>query len=151
MIASTRRQNLTQGTYNERTPSLLSMTEQQNAQEFNTHTKRNPMKKSEKIFLGVLLFAISAVLFIRFVPVSFIGVDVVALSPGSAPTTIEKINIEGTDTFEPQGEIKFTTVTIESDSLTIWEWFQAKNDEIRELRDRPVSYTHLTLPTILLV
>ena len=116
------------------------MTEQQNAQEFNTHTKRNPMKKSEKIFLGVLLFAISAVLFIRFVPVSFIGVDVVALSPGSAPTTIEKINIEGTDTFEPQGEIKFTTVTIESDSLTIWEWIQAKNDEIRELRDREEFY-----------
>ena len=116
------------------------MTEQQNAQEFNTHTKRNPMKKSEKIFLGVLLFAISAVLFIRFVPVSFIGVDVVALSPGSAPTTIEKINIEGTDTFESVGEIKFTTVTIESDSLTIWEWFQAKNDEIRELRDRQDFY-----------
>ena len=116
------------------------MTEQQNAQEFNTHTKSNPMKKSEKIFLGVLLFAISTVLFIRFVPVSFIGVDVVALSPGSAPTTIEKINIEGTDTFEPVGEIKFTTVTIESDSLTIWEWFQAKNDEIRELRDRQDFY-----------
>ena len=116
------------------------MTEQQNAQEFNTHTKSNPMKKSEKIFLGVLLFVISTVLFIRFVPVSFIGVDVVALSPGSAPTTIEKINIEGTDTFEPVGEIKFTTVTIESDSLTIWEWFQAKNDEIRELRDRQDFY-----------
>ena len=116
------------------------MTEQQNAQEFNTHTKSNPMKKSEKIFLGVLLFAVSTVLFIRFVPVSFIGVDVVALSPGSAPTTIEKINIEGTDTFEPVGEIKFTTVTIESDSLTIWEWFQAKNDEIRELRDRQDFY-----------
>ena len=116
------------------------MTEQQNAQEFTKDTKRTPMKKSEKIFLGLLLLAISAVLFIRFVPVSFIGVDVVALSPGSAPTTIEKINIEGTDTFEPQGEIKFTTVTIESDSLTIWEWIQAKNDEIRELRDREEFY-----------
>ena len=116
------------------------MTEHPHDQESEKNMKRNPMKKSEKIFLGLLLFAISAVLFIRFVPVSFIGVDVVALSPGSAPTTIEKITIEGTETFEPVGEVKFTTVTIESDSLTIWEWFQAKNDEIRDLRAREEFY-----------
>ena len=84
------------------------------------------MKKKRKNLLRGIAFRNISILFIRFVPVSFIGVDVVALSPGSAPTTIEKINIEGTDTFEPVGEIKFTTVTIESDSLTIWEWFQAK-------------------------
>ena len=116
------------------------MTDQHHAQKPTQNEQRKQMKKSEKLFLALLLLAIAAVLFIRFVPVSFVGVNVVALSPGSAPTTIEKINIEGTDTYAPEGEIKFTTVSIESDSLTIWEWFRARNDEIRELRDREDFY-----------
>lgn len=116
------------------------MTDQYHAQKPIENKQRNHMKKSEKVFLGLLLFAIATVLFIRFVPVSFLGVNVVALSPGSAPTTIEKINIEGTETYAPEGEIKFTTVSIESDSLTIWEWFRARNDDIRELRDREDFY-----------
>ena len=53
------------------------MTEQQNAQEF-TKTPNVPNEEKRKDLLGLLLLAISAVLFIRFVPVSFIGVDVVA-------------------------------------------------------------------------
>ena len=116
------------------------MTEQQTEQQPAKDSLGKAMKRSEKVFLGLLIFAVATGLFIRFVPVSFLGVDVVALSPGSAPTTIEKINIEGTQTYAPDGEIKFTTVSIESDSLTIWEWFRAKNDEIRELRDRQDFY-----------
>ena len=116
------------------------MTEQQTEQQPAKDSLGKAMKRSEKVFLGLLIFAVATGLFIRFVPVSFLGVDVVALSPGSAPTTIEKINIEGAQTYAPDGEIKFTTVSIESDSLTIWEWFRAKNDEIRELRDRQDFY-----------
>ena len=116
------------------------MTEQQTEQQPVKDSLSKAMKRSEKVFLGLLIFAVATGLFIRFVPVSFLGVDVVALSPGSAPTTIEKINIEGAQTYAPDGEIKFTTVSIESDSLTIWEWFRAKNDEIRELRDRQDFY-----------
>ena len=116
------------------------MTEQQTEQQPAKDSLGKAMKRSEKVFLGLLIFAVATGLFIRFVPVSFLGVDVVALSPGSAPTTIEKINIEGTQTYAPDGEIKFTTVSIESDSLTIWEWFRAKNGEIRELRDRQDFY-----------
>ena len=116
------------------------MTEQQTEQQPAKDSLGKAMKRSEKVFLGLLIFAVATGIFIRFVPVSFLGVDVVALSPGSAPTTIEKINIEGAQTYAPDGEIKFTTVSIESDSLTIWEWFRAKNDEIRELRDRQDFY-----------
>lgn len=116
------------------------MSETPNTATQETVTKHAPMGKKEKILLFIIILIISTALFIRFVPVSFLGVDVVALSPGSAPTTIEKINIEGAETYPPNGAIKFTTVTIESDSLTIWEWFQAKNDDIKELRNRSDFY-----------
>ncbi|HJM28930.1 MAG: PDZ domain-containing protein [Acidimicrobiales bacterium] len=102
--------------------------------------KRSPMGRNEKILTTIIILVVSIALFIRFVPISFFGVNVVALSPGSAPTTIEKINVQGTDTYLPEGTIKFTTVAIESDSLTIWEYFQAKNDEIKELRNREDFY-----------
>jgi len=118
----------------------VTMTETKNSSTQKPVPTRSPMGRNEKILMAALIFIASIALFIRFVPVSFLGIDVVALSPGSAPTTIEKIDIEGTETYIPEGAIKFTTVTIESDSLTIWEWFQAKNDDIKELRNREDFY-----------
>ena len=93
------------------------MTEQQTEQQPAKDSLGKAMKRSEKVFLGLLIFAVATGLFIRFVPVSFLGVDVVALSPGSAPTTIEKINIEGTQTYAPDGEIKFTDIPIINQSV----------------------------------
>jgi len=116
------------------------MTETPNPPTPKTVPSRTTMGRNEKILMATIIFVTSIALFLRFVPVSFLGVDVVAISPGSAPTTIEKIDIQGTETFIPEGAIKFTTVTIESDSLTIWEWFQAKNDDIKELRNREDFY-----------
>ena len=84
------------------------MTEQQTEQQSAKDSLGKAMKRSEKVFLGLLIFAVATGLFIRFVPVSFLGVDVVALSPGSAPTTIEKINIEGAQTYAPDGEQRMT-------------------------------------------
>ncbi|MEE2682785.1 MAG: PDZ domain-containing protein [Actinomycetota bacterium] len=120
------------------------MTELPNHIKETADRKRQPMERNEKVLLGLIIFVLSVVLFVRFVPVAFLGVDVVALSPGSAPSTIEKIQVQGTETYPPKGEVKFTTVTIESDSLTIWEWFQAKNDETKELRSRKEFYGEKT-------
>ena len=90
----------------------ITMTETPNPTTQKPVLTRSPMGRNEKILMAALLFVASIALFIRFVPVSFLGIDVVALSPGSAPTTIEKIDIEGTETYIPEGAIKFTTVTI---------------------------------------
>ncbi len=75
---------------------------------------------------------VGAILFVTLVRVSSLGVDEYVLSPGSATDTAPVIVVTGADTFEPEGEINFTTVSIRR-NVTIWEWFWARYDETSEV------------------
>ncbi len=80
--------------------------------------------------LAALLTA--AVLFVAFAGVSSVGVDEYLLAPGSATDSAASITIEGAETFPPEGEIAFTTVSIRRE-ITIWEWFASRFDGTTEL------------------
>ncbi len=78
-----------------------------------------------------------------FVPAQWLGritpgqslVDdgAVALKPGSARSTASRVTVANIDVFEPEGEILFTTVTID-DQVTVWEWVESEVDDDIELR-----------------
>ncbi len=79
-----------------------------------------------------MLLLVAAVLFLFLVQASVIGQDDYVLAPGSATNTAPAVIVEGAETFDPVGEIAFTTVTIRR-SVTVWEWWQARRDDSSEL------------------
>ena len=82
--------------------------------------------------LGIFLLVIAAVLVIRFAPASWVSDDSYILSPGSANNTAQAIIVDGTDTYPPEGEIAYTTVSIKRET-TIWQWWKAKRDKTKQL------------------
>ena len=59
----------------------------------------------------------------------------VALRPGSARGTENRVVVDGATIFEPDGEILFTTVSID-DQVTIYEWLESEWSDDIELRTR---------------
>lgn len=71
-------------------------------------------------------------LFVFLVRADQVGIDEYILAPGSATDTADAVLVTGADTFDPEGEIAFTTVTIRR-SISVWEWFWARYDDTSEL------------------
>jgi PDZ domain-containing protein len=84
------------------------------------------------IITGTVLLILAAALFIYFAPASWVSEDSYILSPGSATNTADAIFVDGTDTFPPEGEIAYTTVSIKR-KVTLWEWILAKRDATKDL------------------
>ncbi len=85
------------------------------------------------IWAGAALVPLAAgVLVVTLVKISVLGVDEYLLSPGSATDTAPVVVVTGAETFPPEGEINFTTVSIRR-NVTIWEWFWSRYDEASEL------------------
>ena len=59
----------------------------------------------------------------------------VALKPGSARPTDDRVSVVDLEVFEPEGEILFTTVSID-DQVTIADWVRSGLDDAIELRSR---------------
>lgn len=78
------------------------------------------------VALGVVLTLLAgAIICVFTLSARIVGVDTYVLAPGSATDTAPAIQISGTESYPPEGEIAFTTVSIRRD-VTIWEWAQAK-------------------------
>ena len=82
--------------------------------------------------IGIVLLIIAPVLFIFLAPASWVSDDSYILSPGSANNTAQAIIVDGTDTYPPEGEIAYTTVSIKRE-VTLWEWIRAKQDNTKQL------------------
>ena len=80
----------------------------------------------------VVTLAGMAIVFAAIVDASTIGKDLYILSPGSATNTAESVNVQGAETYAPEGEIAFTTVSIRRD-ISVWEWLIARYDDSSEL------------------
>lgn len=63
----------------------------------------------------------------------------VALKPGSARPTVDRVQASEIEIFEPEGEILFTTVAVD-DQVTIADWFRANSDDAVELRTREAVF-----------
>lgn len=96
--------------------------------------------------IGTLVIVVTGVAVLGFfVPAQWVGrvlpgnsiVDegVVAFRPGSARVVVDGVEVSGTETFTPDGEILFTTVSID-DSVSVWEWVEANMNDTIELRTR---------------
>ncbi len=66
---------------------------------------------------------------------SIVESGAVALKPGQALTTSDRVSVEGIADFEPQGRILFTTVAIDS-AVTVGDWIVSSFKESVELRSR---------------
>ena len=66
---------------------------------------------------------------------SVVDVGAVALKPGSARPTDDRVQASDIEIFEPEGKILFTTVAVD-DQVTIADWVRANSDDAVELRTR---------------
>lgn len=66
---------------------------------------------------------------------SVVDSDAVAFRPGKATTTVDRVDADGVELFEPEGSILLTTVSIDSD-LTVVEWIESSLSDSIELRSR---------------
>lgn len=72
------------------------------------------------------------ILFVSLVSVATVGIDEYILAPGSATDTASAVIVDGAETFTPEGEIAFTTVSIRR-RVSIWDWFWSRYDDSSEL------------------
>ena len=70
---------------------------------------------------------------------SLVDDDAVALLPGTALATSSRVETNGIDVFEPDGEILLLTVSIDSD-LSVLDWIRSSMDDAVELRSRESVY-----------
>ena len=76
----------------------------------------------------------------RLVPgASVVDEGAVAFLPGTAIATSGRVEAEGIDVFDPEGEILLLTVAIDSD-LTVLDWIMSSLDDTVELRSRESVY-----------
>ena len=66
---------------------------------------------------------------------SIVDDGAVALKPGSARPTDDRVAVSDLAIFEPEGEILFTTVAID-DQVTISDWVRSARDDAVVLRTR---------------
>ncbi len=101
-------------------------------------SKASPLPKKKirlsyaVITLGIVLLIIAPALFIFFAPASWVSDDSYILSPGNANNTAQSIIVDGTETFPPEGEIAYTTVSIKR-NVSLWEWIRAKRDKTKQV------------------
>ena len=98
-----------------------------------------------QVVFGMVGLIIVAIVAYGTVPAQWVGrilpgesiVDdgAVALKPGSARPTDDRVTVVDLDVFEPEGEILFTTVAID-DQVTISDWVRSEIDDAVELRAR---------------
>ena len=65
--------------------------------------------------------------------------DAVAFLPGTAIATSGRVEAEGIEVFDPDGEILLLTVAIDSE-LTVFDWVRSSIDDTIELRSRESVY-----------
>ena len=70
---------------------------------------------------------------------SVVDEGAVAFLPGTAIATSGRVEAEGIDVFDPEGEILLLTVAIDSD-LTVLDWIRSSVDEAVDLRSRASVY-----------
>ncbi len=70
---------------------------------------------------------------------SVVDEGAVALRPGSARSTEDRVRIEGIDIYPPDGGILFTTVAIDAD-VSVWEWVEAEIDDAIDLVPRKAVF-----------
>ena len=70
---------------------------------------------------------------------STVDSDAVAFRPGRVFATAGRVDIEGLERFEPDGEILFVTVSIDSD-VSVLDWVESSLDDYVELRTRASVY-----------
>ena len=70
---------------------------------------------------------------------SVVDEGAVAFLPGTAIATSGRVEAEGIDVFDPEGEILLLTVAIDSE-LTVLDWIRSSLDEAVELRSRESVY-----------
>ena len=98
-----------------------------------------------QVVFGLVGLIIAAIVAYGTVPAQWVGrilpgesiVDdgAVALKPGSARPTDDRVTVVDLEVFEPEGEILFTTVAID-DQVTISDWVRSEVDDAVELRTR---------------
>ena len=110
--------------------------EPSNSKDEDSKASPLPKKKRRAIYavitLGIVLLIIAPALFIFFAPASWVSDESYILSPGSANSTAQAIIVDGTETYPPEGEIAYTTVSIKRE-VTLWEWIRAKQDKTKQL------------------
>jgi PDZ domain-containing protein len=85
------------------------------------------------VALGVCVtLLVGGVLFVFIAPARWVGIDDYIVAPGNATASAPAISVSGTEEFEPEGEIAFTTVRVKRDA-TIWDWWRARHDSRMEL------------------
>lgn len=70
---------------------------------------------------------------------SLVDDDAVAFLPGTALSTSDRIETNGIDVFDPEGEIMLLTVSIDAD-LSVVDWLLSAVDDSIELRSRDSVY-----------
>ncbi|MEM9466763.1 MAG: S16 family serine protease [Actinomycetota bacterium] len=98
-----------------------------------------------QVVFGLVGLIVVAIVAYGTVPAQWVGrilpgesiVDdgAVALKPGSARPTDDRVTVVDLEVFEPEGEILFTTVAID-DQVTISDWVRSEVDDAVELRTR---------------
>ena len=81
---------------------------------------------------GIVFLIITSTLFIFFAPASWVSDNSYILSPGNTNNTAQAIIVDGTETFPPEGEIAYTTVSIKRE-VTLLDWIRAKRDKTKQL------------------
>ena len=70
---------------------------------------------------------------------SVVDDDAVAFLPGTAIATSGRVEADGIEVFDPDGEILLLTVAIDDD-LTVFDWVRSSMDDTIELRSRESVY-----------
>ena len=107
--------------------------EEPNSDKAASSVKVRKFKTSYAVMaIGIVFLIVAPVLFIFLAPASWVSGNSYILSPGSANNTAQAIIVDGTDTYPPEGEIAYTTVSIKRE-VTLWEWIRAKQDNTKQL------------------
>ena len=70
---------------------------------------------------------------------SVVDEEAVAFMPGTVIATSDRVEAEGIDAYQPEGEILLLTVSIDS-SLSVVDWIRSSVDDTIELRSRDSVY-----------
>jgi len=111
--------------------------------------RRSPRRRWLWILVAVVALGASAVAAVLFVPAAWVGrllpgesvvdSEAVAFLPGAALATSGRVEADGIDVFDPEGEILLLTVAIDTD-LSVLDWIRSSMDDSIELRSRESVY-----------